>query len=332
MMTPFFSCAMSIARADLPQAVGPQTIIIVNVMTKSVLTFIASPDKEKLSESLLHTLEKALEQAGAALIATDWLAPDIAADIIFSRLAPEQGEETVRAVLKDAPIDMIAQETEGRRKKLLITDMDSTIITVECIDEIADFAGVKPQVSVITERAMRGEIEFTAALGERVALLKGLKASVLQRVYDERVKFMPGARELVATMRAKGAYTMLVSGGFDFFTSRVRSELGFHADSSNRLEVTGDTLTGVVLPPILDRHAKLQTLMQICGERGLGTSESLAVGDGANDLPMLVAAGLGVAYYAKPVVQRSARARINHTDLTALLYAQGYRQEEIKSA
>jgi phosphoserine phosphatase len=212
---------------------------------------------------------------------------------------------------------------------MLICDMDSTIITVECIDEIADFAGVKKKVAAITERAMRGELDFPAALNERVLLLKGLDEAVLSQVYDERVTFMPGARELVATMRANGAYTVLVSGGFDFFTSRVREALGFHADFSNRLEIEAGKLTGKVMPPILGRNSKLETLMRISAERQISLSEVLAAGDGANDVPMLLAAGLGVAYRAKPLVRQSARARISHCDLTALLYAQGYSEKEI---
>lgn len=225
-------------------------------------------------------------------------------------------------------IDLIVQDAAERQKKLLITDMDSTIITVECIDEIADFAGVKPQVAQITERAMRGEIDFAGALNERVGLLKGLPEPTLQKVYDERVRFMPGARALVATMRAKGAYTVLVSGGFDFFTSRVRQELGFHEDHSNKLAVEGGALTGAVIPPILDKQSKLHSLMVISSRLEIGMGDALAIGDGANDLPMLMAAGLGVAFHAKPVVQQSARARLNHCGLDALLFAQGYGRDE----
>ncbi|HEU5048326.1 MAG TPA: phosphoserine phosphatase SerB [Rickettsiales bacterium] len=295
---------------------------------KSVLTVIAASDKEKLGQGLVNDIVKALEGAGAQVIGQDWLAPDEACDIVFSKLEPVAAEEAARAVIGDLAIDCLAQDTDGRQKKLLISDMDSTIITIECIDEIADFAGIKEQVAAITERAMRGELDFIAALRERVELLKGLEASVLQQVYNERVRFMPGARELVQTMRANGAYTLLVSGGFDFFTSRVQEALGFHDNSANRLEVSEGRLTGHVLDPILDKQAKLSALMQACGENNLSTSQSLAVGDGANDLPMIMAAGLGAAYHAKPVVQQSARARINHCDLTALLYMQGYRKDE----
>ncbi len=322
---------MSIARADLPLAVGPHTIRIFRVMSKSVLTLIAPAGKEKLAKPLVNAVAAAIAKEGALLIMEEWLAEGIACDLVFARIEPEIAEALAREALGNAPIDCIAQSTINRQKRMLITDMDSTVITVECIDEIADFAGVKDKVAHITERAMRGEIDFPAALAERVLLLKGLPESTLQQVYDERVKFMPGARELVATMRAHGAYTVLVSGGFDFFTSRVRDALGFHADSSNRFEVENGKLTGRVIPPILDKTAKLDTLMQTTAARGLSLGDVLGAGDGANDVPMLLASGLGVAYHAKPVVQASVRARINHCDLTALLYAQGYKQEEIET-
>ncbi len=297
-------------------------------MTKSVLTLIAPADKEKLTQEHINLASQALAKAGANLIATHWLAMAEACDVVFSQIPTDIADQTVQEALKDIAIDGIVQEAATRQKRLLITDMDSTIITVECIDEIADFAGVKPQVAAITERAMRGEIDFAGALTERVSLLAGLPEATLQTVYDERVRFMGGARELVATMRANGAHTVLVSGGFDFFTSRVRDALGFHADASNKLEVGDGKLTGNVIPPILDRNSKLQSLLQVTSEQGLGISDSLAVGDGANDLPMLMAAGLGAAYHAKPVVQQSARARLNHCDLTALLFAQGYTRDE----
>ncbi len=198
--------------------------------------------------------------------------------------------------------------------------MDSTMITVECIDEMADFVGKKAEVARITERAMNGELDFAQALCERVALLKGLSESTLQQCYDERVKMMPGAKELIAAMRKQGGYTVLVSGGFTFFTSRVRDVLGFHEDFSNRLEVENGMLTGRVIPPILGKEAKLQTLKDTCKNLGISTQNVIAVGDGANDLPMLLEAGLGVAYHAKPVVQAQASARINHCDLSALTY------------
>lgn len=296
---------------------------------KSVLTLIAASDKEKLTPPLIQAIAGELIQAGGLIIATDWLAEDIACDIIFSRIENALADKLAAKAVEGRAIDHVAQSTEDRQKKLLICDMDSTMITVECIDEIADFAGVKKQVSEITERAMRGEIDFPGALRERVGLLKGLPESVLKQVYDERIKYMPGGRELVKTMRMHGAYAILVSGGFDYFTAKVQSALGFNANSANRLEIEAGRLTGRVIEPILDKQAKLHTLMTVSSEKGIGLSHTLAVGDGANDLPMITAAGLGVAYHAKPLVQQSARARINYCDLKALLYIQGYKQNEI---
>jgi phosphoserine phosphatase len=217
----------------------------------------------------------------------------------------------------------------NRRKSLLVADMDSTVISCECLDELADTAGLKPQVAAITERAMRGEIEFAPALRERVALLKGLPLAALARVYDERVRLNPGASALVATMRAHGAKTLLVSGGFTFVTKRVAAAAGFDSQQANTLLDDGATLLGTVAEPILGREAKLEALERATRGAGLDPAETLAVGDGANDLAMIKRAGLGVAYHAKPVVAEAASARIDHGDLTALLYLQGYRQDEI---
>ena len=207
--------------------------------------------------------------------------------------------------------------------------MDSTIITVECLDELADMAGLKPQIAAITERAMRGELEFEAALRERVGMLKGLKLDALQRAYDERVRLMPGAKALLATMRKQDAHTMLVSGGFGFFTSRVAKEAGFHEERGNILLDDGMALTGAVAEPILGREAKLEALESGAKSLGIALSQTLAVGDGANDLAMIQKAGMGVAYHAKPVVAAAAGAAIAHNDLTALLYLQGYSASEI---
>lgn len=217
----------------------------------------------------------------------------------------------------------------NRRKKLLIADMDSTIIVCECLDELADMAGLKPEVSAITERAMRGEIEFEAALRERVALLKGLPLDALIRTLRERVQLNAGARALVATMKAHGATTLLVSGGFAFFTSHVARDVGFDGHQANVLLHDGEFLTGEVAEPILGREAKLAALEKAVADLGLSHDDVLAVGDGANDLAMLGRAGLGVAFHAKPIVAEAARARIDHGDLTALLYLQGYRDDEI---
>jgi phosphoserine phosphatase len=230
----------------------------------------------------------------------------------------------------DLDINLVA--TDKRRKKLLLADMDSTIINVECLDELADMAGLKSQIAAITERAMRGELEFEAALRERVGMLKGLKLDALERTYAERVRLNPGAKSLLATMRAHGAHTMLVSGGFGYFTQRVAEAAGFHAERGNTLLDDGVALTGEVSTPILGRAAKLAALEEAVENLKIEFAETLAVGDGANDLAMIQKAGLGVAYHAKPVVAAAAGAAIQHNDLTALLYLQGYSDSEIIAA
>ena len=236
------------------------------------------------------------------------------------------------ALAEGLKLDINIVDTRRRRKKLLLADMDSTIINVECLDELADMAGLKPKIAAITERAMRGEIEFEAALKERVGLLKGLKLDALERTYAQRVRLNPGAKNLLATMRAHGAHTMLVSGGFGYFTRRVAEAAGFHAERGNTLLDDGATLTGEVAMPILGREAKLKALEEAVAKLKIGFDESLAVGDGANDLAMIQRAGLGVAYHAKPVVAEAAGAAIAHNDLTALLYLQGYKDREISRA
>lgn len=234
----------------------------------------------------------------------------------------------IRAALAAEPLDVNIVPSAHRRKQLLIADMDSTIIQQECIDEIADFAGIKPRIAAITERAMRGELPFEAALRERVALLKGLDQGALRRVMEERVTLMPGARTLVATMRKHGAFCALVSGGFSYFTFRVAQLAGFDVNQANTLEIENGRLTGRVSDPILGREAKLEALNRFSAQRGLTPLQTLAVGDGANDLSMIKAAGLGVAYRAKPIVAAEADAAIQHGDLTALLYLQGYKRTE----
>ncbi len=228
-----------------------------------------------------------------------------------------------------AQADWAITPQANRRKKLLVSDMDSTIIGQECLDELADFAGLKAQVSAITERAMRGELDFAAALTTRVAMLKGLELAALEACYAERVSLNPGAKELVATMKARGARTTLVSGGFRFFTSRVARAAGFDADRANTLLDDGTSLAGAVAQPILGREAKLAALLEESAALGLTPQDAIAIGDGANDLDMIRAAGLGVAYKAKPVVAAETLARIEHTDLTAALFFQGYEAEEI---
>jgi len=251
------------------------------------------------------------------------LSPDFAFDIATDQL------DEARGIAGDAPWDINLVSTARRRKKLLVADMDSTIINVECLDELADMAGLKPQIAAITERAMRGELEFEAALKERVGMLKGLKLDALERTYAERVRLNGGAKSLLATMRANGAHTMLVSGGFGYFTARVAEAAGFHVERGNTLIDDGAALTGEVGMPILGREAKLTALEEGVAANGLTFADALAVGDGANDLAMIQKAGLGVAYHAKPVVAAAAGAAINHNDLTALLYLQGYSDDEI---
>jgi phosphoserine phosphatase len=230
-----------------------------------------------------------------------------------------------------AEVDWALTPSKNRRKRLLVADMDSTIIGQECLDELADFAGLKPQISAITERAMRGELDFAQALTERVAMLKGLPVSALEACYSQRVTLNPGAKTMVATMKAHGARCVLVSGGFRFFTSRVAKMAGFDADRANTLVDDGSVLTGAVGQPILGREAKLAALVEESSALGLSPQDAVAIGDGANDLAMIKAAGLGVAYRAKPIVATETTARIEYTDLTAVLFFQGYREDEFAS-
>jgi phosphoserine phosphatase len=235
----------------------------------------------------------------------------------------------VRTALSRHRVDANIVPNAHRKKRLLIADMDSTIIGCECIDEIADYAGVKPQIATITERAMRGEIPFESALRERVALLKGLPEATLARVYAERVRLNDGARILVQTMNGAGAKTALISGGFTFFTARVAEAAGFQTNKANELGVVDGKLAGTVQEPILGREAKLQSLVALAHESGIDIKETLAIGDGANDLGMITAAGLGIAYRAKPIVAEAAHSRLDHSDLSAALYLQGYRETEL---
>ncbi len=249
-------------------------------------------------------------------------------------VAPPPGfdRERLGALLAGAPVDFAVQPALGRRKRLLVADMDSTIIGCECIDELADFAGRKAEISAITERAMRGELDFEAALKARVRMLAGLPLSALSQCFAQRVRLNPGARALVSTMAAHGARCVLVSGGFSFFTSRVAGAAGFHAQHANTLLDDGAALTGAVAEPILGRAAKLAFLQAEAAALKLSAADALAIGDGANDLAMIEAAGLGIAYRAKPIVAAQADASIVHGDLTAALYFQGYRAAEIVGA
>ena len=244
-------------------------------------------------------------------------------DLIVAAAEPSLAG-VAQAAVGDAPVDVCLQPTQGRRKRLLLADMDSTIIGCECLDELADYAGVKAEVAEITERAMRGEIAFEGALRERVAKLEGLSEAVLARCHAERVRLNPGARVLARTLAAHGVRCVLVSGGFDAFTAPVAAAAGFVTQHANHLQAENGRLTGRVAEPILGREAKLAALQRHAAELGIGLDATLAVGDGANDLAMIQAAGLGVAYRAKPIVAAQAQARLDHADLTGLLYFQGY--------
>jgi phosphoserine phosphatase len=292
-----------------------------------VLTLIGNPTARAVESPLVAAAEAALHAAGARVAAVDWLAPGIACDLPFEGLAPELAEATVRDTLGAAPVDLAAQAQDGRRRRLLIADMDSTIITVECIDELADFAGIKDEIAAITERAMRGELDFEQALIARLDRMRGLPVTALERCYAERVRLTPGARTLVRTMAANGAVTALVSGGFTFFTERVAAAAGFAVNRANTLVFEDGRLNGVARP-ILGADAKVRALVELREQAGLPPETTLGVGDGANDIPMLQQAGLGVAFHAKPKTAAAARARIDHGDLTALLYLQGYRRTE----
>ncbi len=266
-----------------------------------------------------------LNAAGCESAGGGWIDEGAAIDLAFA-ISPDAARAALEGAF--AGVDVVVQAAEGRRKRLIVADMDSTMITVECIDELADYAGIKPQIAAVTEAAMRGELDFESALDARVALLKGLDEAVIQRCLDERVTIMPGAEALVKTMRGWGARAILVSGGFTRFAEPVAAKIGFHRAIANRLEIANGMLSGTVTKPIVGAQTKLDTLRGAIAELGLPAEATLAVGDGANDLAMIGAAGLGVAYHAKPIVAAAAAARIDHNDLTALLYAQGVPRAE----
>lgn len=304
-----------------------------------VATLISHPDRPVVDAALAQKVARYLPHGRPV----DWLAPGVAVDVAFliddddaeaaaaykDNLLAELATD-IRDIIAGEPVDVVIQPHDGRRKKLMVADMDLTMIAQECIDELADYAGFKTRVAAITERAMRGEIAFEPALRERVALLKGLPATVIDEVIAERIKLMPGGPTLVATMRANGAYTCVVSGGFTAFTTSIAAAIGFDEQSANTLltDATGK-LTGQVAEPIVGREAKFDTLVALRERLHLGHAETLAVGDGANDIPMVKAAGLGVAFHGKPAIREAVpTACIDYGDLTALLYAQGYRREE----
>jgi phosphoserine phosphatase len=287
---------------------------------------LVSPEIEA-AQAAVAGLSEALAGAKARVKEPRALGPS-ALDLLVEAPELEPVRRIARGALADLPIDVCVQPWEGRRKRLFVADMDSTIIGCECLDELADFAGLKEPVSAITERAMRGEIAFEGALRERVAMLKGLSVTALEQAYAQRVRLNPGARTLVRTMAANGARCVLVSGGFTFFTSRVAEAAGFHANRANTLIEADGALTGAVGEPILGREAKLAALMEEAQAQGITAASAIAIGDGANDLAMIEAAGLGIAYRAKPVVAAQADCAVDHSDLTAVLYFQGYRADE----
>lgn len=297
---------------------------------RQVLTLIAGLASDPLGSDVIAAARAALRETGARLDEVRWLKPGVACDLPFEGCEAAAAEAAVRARLGGAPIDLAAQpDGEGRRKRLLVADMESTIITGEMLDELGRLAGVEDRIVPITARAMRGEIDFAQAVRERVALLGGLSVEILDRVKD-LIELTPGARTLVQTMRAYGAYTALVSGGFDWFTAPVQAACGFDEHRANRLEIRDGRLTGRVAEPILDRTAKRAALEALAAERGLPLDATAAVGDGANDIPMLRAAGLGVAFRGKAAVVAAARYRLDHADLTGLLYLQGYSESEFR--
>jgi len=286
-----------------------------------VVTLLTNPETPVLERVTVESLRNAWGGGEAR-----WLDPGVAAEFDLAEAPANRWE--VWEGLQALRVDMVVQKAEGRKKRLLIADMDSTMIRQECIDELADEAGVGAHVAGITARAMNGELDFEAALRERVGLLKGLPEDVIGRVLRDRITLMPGGPVLLATMKANGAYAALVSGGFTAFTSAVAVQLGFDENRANTLHVADGKLAGTVAEPILGKEAKLVALNEITARLGITPAEAIAVGDGANDLPMLLAAGTGVALHAKPRVQADCEVRVNHGDLTALLYLQGYARDE----
>ncbi len=289
------------------------------------------PEGVPLTQAAVDAVRAALDALGADCAAPVWLtaadAAGAACDIPFDRLAPDQADAAARAALDPlyptGGLDVIAQSADGRKKSVLVADMDSTIVTAETLDELAAYAGIKDRIAAITARAMNGELDFKSALRERVGLLKGLPARTIAETLAE-VRYTPGGRAVVQTMRANGATTVMISGGFLPFARPVAAHCGFERVFANDLVIADDMLTGEVAEPILDRDAKLETLVGTAAEIGVPLAATLAVGDGANDLPMIQAAGLGVAFHGKPTVVAGARAALKWTDLTGLLYAQGY--------
>ena len=289
-----------------------------------VATLIANPDRPVLTPQLV---DKASHSLNASTVY--WLCDGVACDIpLGDDIGPEKAKQALRAALQGEPVDFAVQIQDKRRKKLLVADMDSTMIRQECIDELADVAGLRDYISDITRRAMNGEIAFEPALRERVSLLKGLPLSIIDDVIKNRITLTNGGKELIATMRGHGAYTALVSGGFTLFTKKIANAIGFDEHNANELVVEDGHLAGLVNEPILGKQAKLEKLEELCKKLNISPEDAMAVGDGANDLAMLNRAGSGVALHAKPLVAEAASIRIDYGDLTALLYLQGYRKSD----
>ena len=288
------------------------------------MTMIAGPGGAARVEACVGEIIAALP----APVMPDWLAPGAACDLALDGIDAPAAEAIARQAIGDASTDVLVQPSEGRRKRLLAADLESTIIDNEMLDELADFVGMRAQVSEITRRAMNGELDFEQALAARVALLKGLPATMLDEA-AKRIRLMPGARALIATMRASGARTLLVSGGFSVFVEPIATQLGFDHVVCNRLDISEGRIVGAVAPPIVTRETKRDALIAFAKKCGVPLAETVAIGDGANDLPMLHAAGLGIAFRAKPAVAAASRWRLDHADLTGVLYAQGYRRAEL---
>ena len=305
---------------------------------KNVLTIVA-PSEGGLEDALVASLTAALDGLGLTPGPPDWLSGGEACDISFGGPDLKVAKNAVLDILVDEGVDFFAQRIEGRRKKFFIADMDSTIVTSETIDELAVHAGKGPEIAAITKRSMQGELDFTEAVHERVAMLKGLEVSTFDKTLAE-TNLSPGAETLVRTMAANGAFTVMVSGGFENFAGPIAGLVGFNEHRANRFEIEDGRLTGRVIEPILGPDAKLDTLMTLASERSIPMSETLAIGDGANDVPMIRAAGLGIAYHGKPVtrdavlnpIEGTSGACIDHAGLTAALFFQGYRSSEFTGA